>query len=92
MPLPPKEKSRTKKNAPLLQDISLNNQDPREDILCLLKELTLRALQEGQYPIVLKSLELWGKELGLFVGKKSCAPKTLSDMSVSELEALLGES
>lgn len=92
MTLSPKEKPLTKKSPPLLQDISFKDKDPREDILCLLKELALKALQEGQYPIALKALELWGKDLGLFLGKKSGTPKTLSQMSVSELEALLGES
>ena len=92
MSLSPKDKPGIKKTPHFFQDISLNSQNPRENVLCLLKELIIQCLQEGQYPIALKALELWGKELGLFSGKKSATPKTLSDMSLSELEALLEES
>lgn len=86
------DKPRAKKSPPLLQNIFFKNKDPREDVLDLLKELIMQSLQEGQYAIALKALELWGKELGLFSGKKAGVSKTLSDMSLSELEALLGES
>lgn len=63
----------------------------KEEILLLLSKLTYGALDEGNYTIALKGIELLGKELGLFAGVKAAPkPKTLEELSMADLEALLG--
>jgi hypothetical protein len=62
----------------------------KEEVLALLSKLTYGALEEGNYTVALKGIELLGKELGLFAGTKAATkPKTLDEFSVADLEALL---
>lgn len=62
-----------------------------KDVLTLLKQVVLSSLSAADYNIALKAIELWGKELGLFMPSKQASPakKKLSELSTKELEAFL---
>lgn len=62
----------------------------KDEVIALLSKLTYGALEEGNYTVALKGIELLGKELGLFAGTKAAPkPKTLEEFSLADLEALL---
>ncbi|MBA4750281.1 MAG: hypothetical protein H2057_06660 [Alphaproteobacteria bacterium] len=70
--------------------ISAKKLPGKEEVLALLSKLTYGALDEGNYSVALKGIELLGKELGLFTGHKATStPKTLEELSMADLEALL---
>ncbi|MCA0370886.1 MAG: hypothetical protein LCH26_07270 [Proteobacteria bacterium] len=86
-----------KKTPPPSSPVTLpvtGTQNPRQDILDLLRALTHHALEQGQFAIALKALELWGKEMGLFCGRAvpgGSTLKPLAQMSDEELDTLLSE-
>lgn len=86
--MPPKKNPPTSVTLP-----PVSAQNPRQDILDLLRVLTMSALEQGQFAVALKGLELWGKEVGLFCTRAPAKGemRPLAQMSDEELETLLSE-
>ncbi|MGI4850661.1 MAG: hypothetical protein ACRYGR_01805 [Janthinobacterium lividum] len=63
---------------------------PQDKLLQDLEAMYQAAFDAKNFAVALRILELRGKQLGLFMDKKSEPVKSLQQMSEQELQALLG--